>query len=242
MKNISSRKEYVENYFTNNYGNGWVDDEIEAVGKFLAKNVTGKALDCGCGPVPQVWAICMPLATELHAIDLAPESIPFIKKELKNKKIYAKIFVDYKKIVEKTSGKLPINYISKQIDKIKSVQNADMSKKLPFPDNCFDTVMCLYSLWVLKDESELYAAIKEISRVLKKGWKLLHINTNGQNRNDILPEYTYRGLSQTSDILIPYLKKTNFKNISLKELKLKWDRSSSMYKYNKISFLLATKK
>ena len=168
MKKVPSRKDYVQEYFLRNYGDGETGEEVKAVGEFLAKNVVGNALDCGCGPSPQVWAICVPHATEIHAVDLAPESVMFIKNALKNKNKYPKLFGNYQKIVEKVSSKLSKDYILKQIDKIKSVQQANMTKKLPFPDNYFDTVMSIYSLGVLQNISELNSAIKEMSRVLKK--------------------------------------------------------------------------
>ncbi len=241
MKKTSLRENYVKEYFDNNYGDGKVDEEVEIIGKFLTENARGKVLDCGCGPVPQVWAICMPFATEIHAIDLAKESIAFVKNEIKNKEKYLKNFRDYKKIAEKIVGKLPKDYILKQINKIKSIQRADMSKKIPFPNNYFDSVMAIFSLGVLKDELELNTAIREIFRVLKKGGKLLHMNTNGKNKNDILPEYTYRGLPQLSEILFPYLKKAGFGNISLSKFRLKENKIVSMYKYDELSFLIATK-
>ncbi len=235
------RENYVKKYFKENYGDGKTDEEIEIVGKFLAENARGEVLDCGCGPVPQVWAICMPFATEIHAIDLAKESIAFVRNEIKNKEKYLKNFKDYKKIAEKITGKLAKDYILKQINKIKSVQKADMSKKIPFPNNYFDSVMAIFSLGVLKNKSELNTSIEEIFRVLKRGGKFLYINTNGKNSNNILPEYTYRGLPQLSTIILPYLKKAGFEEISIKKFKLKENKKDSMYKYDEISFLSAIK-
>jgi SAM-dependent methyltransferase len=241
---MSKRQDYVKEYFDKNYASGRTDKEVKVVGKFLAENVKGKALDCGCGPVPQIWAICMPKVKEIYAIDLPKESIKFVKKELKQRKKYSREFKSYKEIAEKIVGKLPKDYIINQINKIKSVKQADMSKKIPFDDNSFDIVMSIFSLGCLKNVKELKKAIKEISRVLKKGGKFLHINTNGKNSNEDLPEYTWRGLPQMSEILIPYLKKAGFSEVKLRKIKLNHNSSSyySMYKYNQISLLSAIKK
>ena len=78
-----SRLNFVKDYYERDYGDGKVTSEIVDVGNFLAKNTSGKVLDCGCGPVPQIWVICMPKAEEIYAIDLPKESIAFVNKELK---------------------------------------------------------------------------------------------------------------------------------------------------------------
>ena len=236
----TSRLSYVKEYFDKNYGDGKADEEVEVVGKFLAENAEGKVLDCGCGPVPQVWTICMPKATEIHAIDLPQESIDFVKNELKHKEKYAKKFKAYQKIAKEIVGKIQEGYIEEQLNKIKSVQQADMSAKIPFEDNYFDVVASIFSLGCLNNEMELNSAIKEISRVLKVGGKFLHINTNGKNRNDILPEYTWRGLSQSSEILVPYLEKAGFNNIKIEKFKLK--ENKSIYKYGEIHLISARKR
>ena len=114
-----------------------------------------------------------------------------------------------------------------------------MTISLPFENNYFDTVISLYSLGVLKNKTELESAIKNIARVLKSGGKLLHINTNGENSNDVLPEYTWQGLSQTAEILTPILKDAGFKNIAAKETKI--EAAEGMYKYNVIVLLSAIK-
>lgn len=235
-----NKEDYVKEYFDGNYGDGKADEEIGIVGKFLAENVGSKVLDCGCGPVPQIWAICMPKATEIHAIDLPKESIEFVKNELKHKDRYAENFKDYQKIAEKVAGKLPSDYILKQIEKIKSVQQGDMSVKIPFKYNSFDVVASIFSLGCLNNEMELSSAINEILRVLKNKGKFLHINTNGRNSNNILPEYTWRGLSQSSEIIIPHLEKAGFSDISIKKFKLK--ENKSMYNYNEIHLISAIKK
>ena len=235
-----SRSDYVKEYFDKNYGNGKTDEEVDLVGKFLAKEAEGKILDCGCGPVPQVWAICMPKATEIHAIDLPKESIEFVKNELKDKDKYATNFDGYQKITEKVTGKFSKNYIVNQINKIKSVKQADMSKKLPFKNKSFDVVASIFSLGCLNNEKELIKAVSEIARVLKKGGKFLHINTDGRNVNKVLPAYTWNGLSQDTEALIPYLEKEGFADITLKRTKLK--ENKSMYKYDELSFLVAKKR
>lgn len=236
-----NRLDYVKQYYEKCHGDGSVDKEIEEVGKFLAENVKGKVLDCGCGPVPQLWAICMPSATEIHAIDLPKESIDFVKNQIATKEKWYKTFFSYQEIVENIKGKLPDKYILNQIDKIKSVQQADMTKSLPFPENYFDMILSLYSLGVLRSEQELDKAIRNISKVLKKGGKLLHINTDGKNSNSILPEYTWQGLSQTIELIEPYLVKYGFDNVKVRKIPLKTS-SNSMYKYNNLFLLSAIKK
>lgn len=238
--NYVGRKEYVKWYYDACYGNGKIGKESEAAIKFLVNNATGKVLDCGCGPVPQIWAICMPDAIEIRAIDLPKESITFVKRQLSTKNKWYKKFYRYQQTVETIRGKLPKTYTLDQIKKIASVQQSDMTKKLPFKPAYFDTAMSLYSFGVLKNTEELDSAIKNISRVLKKGGKILHINTNGQNSNTTLPEYTWNGLSQTSETILSSLKKHGFTKIKVKKVALKRDPKST-YKYDAISLLSAVK-
>ena len=233
-----SRKDYVDRYY-DLFGDGSVDLEIKAVGDFLVRNVYGKTLDCGCGPVPQIWAICMPNATEIHATDVAKESVDFIKSKLENTDEWYGKFSNYQTIVEEVVGPLPKDYILNQVKKIKSFQVADMTASLPFENNYFDTAISLYSLGVLKNEIELKSAIRNIAGVLKSGGQLLHINTNGENSNDTLPEYTWQGLSQTAETLTPMLEKAGFKNIITKKVRIK--EAKGMYKYDTIVLLSAIK-
>lgn len=235
-----NKLEYVKEYYDKNYGNGDIDKEIEAVGKFLVNNARGKVLDCGCGPVPQIWAICMPEAKEIYAIDLPKESIEFVKEQLKTKGAWNKNFISYQRIVEAEKGKLLDNYILNQINKLVSIRQADMTKPLPFPEQYFDTIVSLYSLGVLRDEVELNNAMQNISKILKRGGKLLHINTNGKNKNDILPEYTWRGLSQMPEKIISLLQKHDFIDIKVKKCKI--NTGNGMYAYNNIYLISAVKK
>lgn len=235
----SSRLDFVTDYYNRNYANGKVNSEVEGTGSFLAKNVYGKVLDCGCGPVPQIWAICVPKASEIYAVDLPKESVDFVNKELKQKSKYAKLFEDYKKIVEKVEGKLPGNYILNQINKIKEVRQADMSKKLPFPDEFFDCVCCIYSLGCLENKKQLASSLKEIKRVLKKDGKFLHINTNGHFRNNILPAYTYRGLPQEPNLYSSFMKKVGFDKIKVSKFKM--DKADVVFNYNEISLISGIK-
>lgn len=229
---------YVQKYYDENYGNGFVDNEIKAVGKFLIQNTSGKILDCGCGPVPQIWSICMPAATEIHAIDLPIESIQFVKEKLNTVNKWASTFIPYQKIVTDCNVSIQKNYIKKQVRKIRTVIKANMIK-LPFAEKYFDTVVSLYSLGVLRNEKELKTSLIEIKRCLKLGGKLLHINTNGHNINNILPEYTWRGLNQTTKKIEEILNELNFKKIQVKTIKLK--QTNGMYKYNTIYLLSAIK-
>ncbi len=238
---MTRREEYVKEYYESCMGEGQVDKEVEAVGLFLADNVKGKVLDCGCGPVPQVWAICMPDATEIAAIDLPQESIDFVKRKLVEKKDWYMKFYPYQKLIESAKGNLSSSYILNQVDKVKTVQQADMTKNIPFEDGHFDTVVSLYSLGVLRNEEELDNAIINMARVLKKGGKLLHVNTDGKNANSILPEYTWRGLPQASEILTPFLEKHGFSSITIKKVPLKDYEGERMYKYDAISLLSAVK-
>src|SRR5258706_770524 len=78
----NKKLKYIEKYYLNNYADGDVDKEIEAVGSFIAKESAGRVLDCGCGPVPQIYAIFMPQMKELYAIDLPQESIDFVTEKI----------------------------------------------------------------------------------------------------------------------------------------------------------------
>jgi len=232
-------KQYIEEYYED-YASGAIDQELETVSNFLIENTKGKVLDCGCGPVPQFWSVFMPKVEELYAIDLPQESIDFVKDKIKNVSKWCKSFTGCQKIVEEKIGKLPDDYIIRQVSKIKLVQQADMTKGLPFPNNYFDTVISLYSLGCLKDEKGLEEAIKNIKKALKLGGTLLHINTNGKNRNESLPSYTWNGLSQSSDLIKKYLAKNGFTDISVKRAELS-PNDKRMYKYDNISLLMAVK-
>ena len=232
-----NRKEYVEWYYK--LHSCPLDKEGKLVGTFLANNVSGRVLDCGCGPVPQVWALCMPRATEISAIDVVEESVAFVKANLATRNQRLDKFSCYAKIAESAIGNLPEDYTDKQIDKIKSIGVADMAKHLPFNRGYFDTVLSLYSLGVLKDKRDLEHAIENIAGVLKRGGKLLHINSNGTNRNDVLPEYTWKGLPQATSVLKPILERHNFNNIEVSTFDVK---SKSIYQYDKIYLLSAIKR
>lgn len=240
MKDVEiTPKEYVEKYYKS-YASGDVDQEIKATGTFLIENTKGKVLDCGCGPVPQLWSIFMPNMEGLYAIDLPQESIDFAKDKIAHVNEWHKDFNEYQKVVEEKIGSLPDDYVIKQVSQIQSVQQADMTKNLPFPQDYFDTVISLYSLGCLKNEEELKTAIQNINRVLKPGGVLLHINTNGENKNDALPAYTWNGLSQSSLLIEDYLTKEGFTDITRKEVVLN-SNSNGMYKYDTISLLRAVK-
>lgn len=231
--------EYVEQYY-NLYASGEeMDAEMEATGGFLVKWAKGRVLDCGCGPVPQLWAIFMPAMTELHAIDLPQESIDFVNKKISTIHEWAGDFEDCKSFVESKVGTLPKEYIATQVSKIKSVSQADMAKTLPFHDGFFDVVLSLYSLECVKSEKELRNAITNIARVLKQGGTLLHINTDGKNKNDILPAYTWNGLDQSSALLENILKEHGFV-VSHEEVKLPHD-DDRMYAYGVLTLLRAVK-
>lgn len=232
---------YVEKYYLNNYADGTVDEEIKNVGMWVAKKAEGRVLDCGCGPVPQLYAIFMPRMEELYAIDLPKESIDFVNKKILSAQHWYQTFSTYQKVIEEIYGKQPKNYILQQIAKIKKVQQADMSINLPFPDQYFDTAISFYSLGCLENEKKLETAINNIRRVLKLGGKLLHINTNGKNSNNDLPAYTWRGLDQSPKIIKKYLEGTGLRVVSEKQFKLDASRDS-MYKYSEISLLEAVKK
>lgn len=231
---------YVSKYYVSNYASGSVDDELKSLGTFIAKNAYGRVLDCGCGPVPQLYAIFMPRMEELYAIDLPQESIDFVKKKISTARNWYKGFLSYQKIVEEIYGQQAEGYILNQIDKLKDVQKADMSLKLPFPDNYFDTVVSFYSLGCLQNEQELISAITNIGNVLKPGGILLHVNTDGKNSNQELPAYTWRGLDQASDLIKKCLSKTGWQLVSEKEVELS-KPSDQMYKYSRISMLKARK-
>ncbi|MES2225834.1 MAG: class I SAM-dependent methyltransferase [Patescibacteria group bacterium] len=236
---METPKEYVQRYYES-YSNGHVDEEIRATGTFLAQSVEGVVLDCGCGPVPQLWAIFMPHATEIQAVDLPEESISFVEEKLRTVEEWYGDFEEYKKEVETLEGLLPEDYILKQIQKIKGVQQADMSASLPFSDGYFDTVISLYSLGCLKDAAELERAITHIDRVLKPGGKLLHINTDGHNKNETVPAYTWNGIDQSSKEIERLLTARGFTDMHTAEQKLPAD-TSGMYAYSAITLFSATK-
>ncbi len=233
--------DYVQKYY-DLYADGGIDREMEIMGSFLAENVRGIALDCGCGPVPQLWSIFMPNLEELHAIDLPQESIDFVKRKMDHVSDWYRNFFTYQEIVEKRIGKLSSDYILKQVAKLKSIQQADMSSALPFPDQFFDTVMSLYSLGCLKSEDELRSAIANMHRVLKPGGTFLHINTNVNNKNDILPAYTGNGLNQTTSKIESELKNLGFFDIEVNEIYLGNPDENAMYKYDGVMILKARKK
>ena len=147
---METRQEYVERYY-NLYSSGKVDAEIVVTGSFLVRNAKGRVLDCGAGPVPQLWAMFMPKASEVHAIDLPEESTSFVKKKLKEVGEWVGNFAEYQKVVEQIIGPQTPEYLRAQVQKLKSVQQADMAISLPFPDQYFDTVISLYSLGCLKN-------------------------------------------------------------------------------------------
>lgn len=236
MNTPKNRKEYVEWYY--GLHSCPLDREGKLVVDFLARNVSGKVLDCGCGPVPQIWSLCMPRATEISAIDVVEESITFVTAKLATVDQWLNEFSCYVKMAESAAGILPEDYAEKQISKITSIGVADMAKDIPFDDSYFDTALSLYSLGVLNDEQELERAIENIARVLKRGGTLLHVNSNGENRNDVLPEYTWKGLPQAASVLKPILERHDFKDIVVSALDVE---SKSAYKYDKIYLLSATK-
>lgn len=114
-----------------------------------------------------------------------------------------------------------------------------MTKSLPFPENYFDAITALYSLGTLKNEEELKDAIANFHKLLKTGGKFLHTNTNGTNANNILPEYTWRGLSQKSGVIKEQLKKFDFTDIIEQTIKVNGD---GIYKFNTVSVICSTKK
>lgn len=238
MDSMVSKIAYIQEYYERNYADGGLDQETTIVAEFLIEKVKGVVLDCGCWPVPQVWSICMPQATEIHAIDLPDESIDFVKEKIATVWQWAHTFSAYQKIVEKKCGPVPEDYIQQQVHKIKSLQQADMTKKLPFKNNFFDTILSLYSLGVLQNADELEQAIIHIKRCLKPQGKLLHINTSGKNSNIIVPEYTRRGLEQTTNLLEELLKKHGFSNITTKHIHID-QKVDVMYTYDTV-FLLST--
>ncbi|KKQ34016.1 MAG: hypothetical protein US50_C0065G0007 [Candidatus Nomurabacteria bacterium GW2011_GWB1_37_5] len=242
MRSLKYKKrfEYVSQYYDQNYSGGEIDKEIKTVGKFLIKNTSGRVLDCGCGPVPQIWSIFMPKATEIRAIDLPQESVDFAIKKITNVQSWRREFAPYQKFVEDAISHPMKNYIVQQIKKIKEVKQADITKKLPYPENYFDTIISLYSLGVLRNENELEKAIKNINKMMKIGGKLLYVSTNGNNTNKTLPEYTWRGLTNVLVKVKKLLKKYGF---LIKEIKIAKtnDDDNEMYKYNEIKMLSAVK-
>lgn len=232
-------EQYVERYYQG-YISGPVDQERDAVGRFLIENAKGKILDCGCGPVPQIWAIFMPRMEEYYAIDVPKESIDFVKDKLAHIPDWYIGFDKYKKEVEKNIGPMPAEYVLQQFGKIRSVERADMSTELPFSPGYFDTSISLYSLGCLKSEAELEQATRNIKQVLKPGGSVLHVNTNGYNKNNDLPAYTWNGLSQSADLIRKYLEQEGFVGIVSQEVSLDSDQHGR-YTYDTISLLRATK-
>jgi SAM-dependent methyltransferase len=233
----TAAEDYVNKYY-NSYRGGDLDTEMRVVASFLINNVQGKVLDAGCGPVPQLWALFMPDMTELSAIDLPQESISFVQKKISSVSKWKNEFLSYQRFTETLTSHLPEDYIEKQTKKI-SIQQADLTKKLPFIENYFDTVISLYSLGCLESEKGLQNAIENLHTALKPNGVFLHINTNGKNSNPFLPAYTWNGLDQTSLTIKKYLARVGFKNITIDEIPV--DPQGGMYSYNLISLIKATK-
>lgn len=231
--NLSKRQEYVKMYYEL-YDDGsiitHIDNDTKFVADLLIKYAKGKVLDCGCGTVPQMWSIFMPQSKLIYAIDLPKESIEFVKNKIK--------MVDEWKQRFELYAEYGNTEISKQISKLNTIQS-DMTDKLPFQKSFFDTALSLYSLGTLPSENDLNKAISNISDVLKINGTFIHVNTNGYNSNEIVPEYTWRGLEQTTDIIKKYLQKNGFDIIETNSMKVD---GSSMYKYDEIHSILAIKK
>lgn len=237
----NKEERYVKSYFQNIYGSGECDGESRIVCEFLSENAVGRVLDVGCGPVPQVWSVCMPEVEEIYAVDLPKESVDFAKQQIAKVGEWYKNFSSYQKVSENTLGdSFGERYIIDQVSKIQSVQVADVSKSLPFESNYFDRVLSLYALGCLPDERSLKKALSNIFRVLKPGGMILHINTNGQNSNKDLPEFTWNGPPVLSEIIVPYLKKAGFTDIEIKERSINHGEGHP-YAYNKIFFVSALK-
>jgi len=233
-----SSADYVKTYYENNFADGTVDDEVASVGLFVAQNAKGKVLDCGCGPVPQIWAICMPQMSELSAIDLPQESIEFVKEKINTVKDWYKVFRPYQSLIEDTYGPLGDSYIIKQVEKIKDIRQADMTQALPFLSRYFDTVISFYSLGCLRNEAELDLALSNIEKVLKVGGKFLYINTDGNNTNESLPAYTWRGLQQSNELVKRCLLAHGFDEIIERTIDLP-PNPDRMYSYSKLNLLSA---
>lgn len=236
---METKQEYVQRYY-DLYSSGNIDAEMITTGSFLVRNAKGRVLDCGSGPVPQLWAIFMPEATEVHAVDLPEESVSFVKQKLEAVDEWQNDFSEYQRVVEQITGQQPSDYVRTQVQKLKTIRQADMAESLPFPDQYFDTAVSLYSLGCLKNVEELERAIENINRVLKPGGTLLHINTDGQNRNAVLPAYTWNGMDQSSDEIVRFLRERAYTDIQTSQEKLPQE-ASAMYKYGAVSLLLARK-
>lgn len=220
-----SRKEEFEKYYkyyTGNTGDKTiVDAETSSVGETLCDNVYGNVLDLGCGNVPMAWAIFMKNAHEISAVDLPPESIDFIKEKLKEPEIIAREFTEYQDYLETyLNKKLGENYIENQIKKIKKLDVCDMSKSIPFDDEYFDSIVALFSMGCLKNPDEVTNALININRKLKTNGILIHTDTDGRNRNNILPEYYWKGLNMNCDDINNVAKDIGFELISQKKVQV----------------------
>ncbi len=240
---FTPRQKYVLEYYNRNYqsvvGDG-LDTETRVYANFLAKRVKGKTLDFGCGPSLHFNALFMAKATSIDGIDVVPENIAFTKKKIKSFK------PDKYLVINHFMHSIDKNYsLTKQIKKIDKVLLADFTKPLPktLKAGGYDCVVSTFSLGCVKAVKQYEAAIRNIHKLLKKGGIMLVLNTNGKNRNKIIPEITYQGLdlgNENHSYLQRYAKKLGFKDIKTITRKIPKDRDA-MYKYNALLLTYAKK-
>ncbi len=241
---ITKRQKYIQEYYERNYGyaliNG-LDEEIKAYGNFLITNIKGKTLDFGCGPSIHFNALFMPNATLIDGIDITPENITFTKAKIKS---FAP--ESYKKIegfIRKSGIKKYST--SKQIRKIRHLIVSDFTKKIPriLKPKSYDSVVSTFSIGCLRTVEGYESAIKNMFNLTKKGGRIIILNTNGMNANQIVPEITYNGLelaNKSHTYLQNYLKKLGCKNVRTKTVRIE-PNLDEMYKHSKLFLTHAEK-
>lgn len=239
------RRDYVAEYYERNYRsvlhNG-VDTETKLSGEFLATHVKGKTLDFGCGPSIQFNALFMPFATRIDGIDIVPENIAFARREI------AHFRPEQYKVVEeymRKSCKIKHYSALSQIKKIKRLIVADFTKALPpgLKKGSYDCVVSTYSIGCVRTMGEYKSAIQNLFDLLRSGGTMLCLNTDGQNRNAIIPEISYQGLAagnESHDLLEHCAREIGFQRIVTQKKTIQQD-ADAMYKYSSLFFTSAKK-
>jgi len=239
------QEDYVADYYQKNYDSilrDGLDDETKAHGAFLAAHVRGMTLDFGCGPSVHFNALFMPHAMTIDGIDVVPENIAFARTRMKAfRPERYRIIEDYVRCLGAGSTYSSV----RQISKIRKLIMADFTKPLPraLRKKSYDCVVSTYSLGCVKTIDEFRAALQNMYDLLAPGGTMLCLNTNGKNRNAIVPEMTYQGLDAANDdhrMLTREAKAIGFKNISTEEKRI-CQGVDAMYRYSTLFFTSARK-
>lgn len=181
---MRSRSAFVREYHDNLYRGEELDEEMRLVARFLAANVRGKTLDFGCGPALYFWACFMPDATRIDGIDLAPESIGFLRSVALSEGLYP---------AARACDPMA------QFAKVGKIVQADFTKEIALEKD-YETIVAPYSIGCVATVDEYRAAIENLERHLRPGGIALFIGTTGTNASEDLPEYCYRGVRNSLEM------------------------------------------